>query len=312
MVRGVAIVNPKSGRGMGSKRLPQLKREIERRGLSIDVVETVRPRHATELARQATADGADLVLACGGDGTLNEVVNGLVGSAAAFAPVPFGTGNDFCRTVGVGVDWLRALDAVSEGRTIPIDVGLCTSEGDSTHFINVAGCGFDVDVAVRINQGIRILRGTAAYIAGVLGAFATYKAEWMSIEVDGVAFDDEVMLCAIANATSYGGSMRIAPDARIDDGYFDVVVVRRTSKLEFLSAFPRVFKGTHLGHPKVSSRRGRIVRLQTREPRPMLVDGELFGSTPIEISLLPNALRCVVPAGFQASVPESNNPEVEG
>jgi diacylglycerol kinase (ATP) len=176
------------------------------------------------------------------------------------------------------------------------DCGRCDNASGTCHFMNVAGCGFDAHVAERINQGFRLVRGTAAYLAAVIQSLCQYKSCHLRITLDDEEIEDRVMLCAIANAQSYGGGMRVAPNASISDGLLDLIIVREISKMGFLRAFPSVFKGTHLSHPAVSSQTGKLVKLESENPMPILIDGELFGTTPATFQVMPGTVRIFVPA----------------
>ncbi len=297
----VTIVNPKSGRGAGQRLSPSVQVYAEELGLDFEVQFTEHAGHATELAFMAAANGAEIVAACGGDGTIHEVLNGILGTKSDLAAIPLGTGNDLCRTLGFGTDWKSALDAIANNRTIPMDIGKIETDAGSRYFHNIAGCGFDVAVAEKINSGFKKLKGTAAYIAGVLSTFFSYRAIEMKIDVDGTSIESKVMLCAVANAISYGGAMKIAPMARIDDGLLDVVIVEETSLLEFLMTFPKVFKGTHLSHPKVKHLTAKRVTIEASTRSTLLADGEIYSSTPATFTILKGAISIIVPASFEAT-----------
>jgi len=162
-------------------------------------------------------------------------------------------------------------------------------------FINVAGCGFDAVVAERINQGFRYLHGTPAYIAAVLQSLHTFRAATLRLTLDGLTHELRAMLCAVANAQGYGGGMKVAPDAQIDDGMFDLCIIREAGALEFLRAFPSVFRGTHVTHPKVTMFCARHVVIESEPPLPLLVDGEIMGTTPAEFTIQPKAIEVLVP-----------------
>jgi diacylglycerol kinase (ATP) len=166
---------------------------------------------------------------------------------------------------------------------------------DSRFYINIVGCGFDAVVAARVNGGYRWLSGTAAYVAAALQTLATYRAAEMRLNIDGVEITERAMLCCVANTSSYGGGMRIAPDARIDDGMLDVCVLREAGILEFLRAFPTVFKGDHVNHPKFWTRRARRVTIESDTPLPVLVDGDVTHSTPVRIEAAPAAIQVMLP-----------------
>lgn len=285
------IRNPQSGRGRGESRWAPVEEIF--RTFHAEILLTERRGHATELARGREG----LVVAVGGDGTISEVVEGLIGGNATLAVIPMGTGNDLSRTLGFGTDLVAAADAAINGKPQAIDTYRWTCGDKSGHGINVAGCGFDAVVAERINHGYRWLQGTQAYVAAVLECLVRYQPAPVLIQVDDQTLETTAMLIAVANAQSYGGGMRVAPDALLSDGLLDVVVVQGLPKLEFLKAFPQVFKGTHVSHPKVKTFRGRKVTIEATSTLPFLVDGELVGTSPVEIEIVPDALRVMVKRG---------------
>lgn len=259
---------------------------VEGRFKGAKILVTQRSGHATELARQA--DG--LVVAVGGDGTVSEVAEALIGTDQPMAVIPLGTGNDLARTLGFGTDVEKAAEAALNGEPWRIDAYRWTCGLRTGHGVNIAGCGFDAVVAERINQGYRWIRGTQAYVAAMLESLVRYQPAPVRICVDGETLDTTAMLIAIANAQSYGGGMRVAPDAGLDDGLLDVVVVQGLPKIQFLKAFPQVFKGTHVSHPRVRVMRGKCVEIQATPPLPFLVDGELVGTSPVKVEVVPQAL----------------------
>jgi len=241
------------------------------------------------------AGGIETIVAAGGDGTIGDVMQGILGSTAALAVLPLGTGNDTSRMLGLGTDWRGGVSAIAAGKTLTIDVARWQKGTQEGHFINAAGCGFDAAVAARINNGFRWLRGTGAYVGAVVQTLANYKATDLTIEVDGEHMRGKAMLCALANARSYGGGMNIAPTAELTDGFLDLVFVGEVGKADFLKAFPRVFKGTHLSHPAVKHRRFQRLTIESHPPAPFLVDGELLAPGPVTVTVVPGALSVVVP-----------------
>lgn len=292
-----AIYNPASGRGRGGRNWPGVESQLRGvLGESLVMIEPTRgPRTASEQAAAMAALGLDVVIASGGDGTVNTVLQGLVGTQTALAILPAGTGNDFARTIGVQ-ELGKALGAIGSGVTRPCDLGRWRSDNAEGYFLNVAGCGFDAAVARRINEGVRFLRGTPAYLVALLLELGRYKPIRYEIVADGERLDCDAMLCAIANARSYGGGMHIAPEAEIGDGLLDLVIVNRMSKFEFISQFPKVFKGSHICHPKVVHKRFRELRIVPACPAPILFDGELAHSASLEVTVVPDAIQVVVPA----------------
>ncbi len=299
-VKVVVILNPVAGRGAGNRARPKLEASLARLAAASrlpvcwQVIETSARGDGIEIARRAASDGADVVAAAGGDGNIGEVANGLAGTRARLGIIPLGTGNDFARALGLHGSLDLAVRTLVEGRSRRIDLG----RAGERYFINVAGCGFDAVVASRVNRGFRLLRGTAAYVAAVLLTLMTYRPPRMRIIVDGEQQDLRAMLCCIANSTSYGGGMRIAPDARIDDGLLDVCILKEAGAWEFLRAFPRVFRGTHTTHPKFSTRTAPRVIVMTDRLMPVLIDGEaiqLIAGTPITFEVVPKAIEVMMP-----------------
>lgn len=291
----VVVLNPVSGRRTGAANLAELKKHLARHsddaGFCVEVVETTEKGDGTRLTKEAVESGAHIVAAAGGDGTISEVVNGLVGSKATLAVLPLGTGNDFARHLGLGTDLDLAVKTLFHGTPQALDLGF--TQGRWFH--NIAGCGFDAVVAERVNRGFRFLRGTSAYVAAVVQSLFTYRAVLMRLTVDGETRTLRAMLCSVANTTSYGGGMLVAPEAKIDDGLFDICLIAEAGPIEFLRAFPRVFKGTHTTHPKVTMLRGKHVRIETDTPLPVFIDGDVFGTTPIEFALHPHVIKVLVP-----------------
>lgn len=292
----VVIRNPQSGRGRLVSKWPELERSIrEATQDSLEFWNTEGPGHATELGRKACQNGAELVIAAGGDGTISQVANGVIGSGKSFAVIPCGTGNDLCRTLGLGASIPDALKAIRHRRIVQMDIAHYRTNRQEGYFLNVAGMGFDASVADRINRGMRMLTGTSAYLAAVVATLGKFRAQNIGFTLDGRRTEKRVMLSAIANAQCYGGGMKIAPVASITDGLLDVVMVGEIGKSAFLRAFPRVFKGTHLSHPAVSHYRAKRIRLEPSETAPFLVDGELVSCAWVEIEIQPNKLPIIVP-----------------
>jgi len=294
--RIAVILNPRSGRGQGGRRQAELEGLLQSAGTDAPgaewrIIETTSAGSATGLARQAVAEGANVIAAAGGDGTLNEVVNGIVGTGAICGLLPLGTGNDFARHIGLKTDLPGAVHNLFLGTTRPVDIG----KAGERWFINIAGCGFDALVAERINRGVQHLHGTAAYIVAVCQCLRTLKAAQMSLVLDGEPMETLALMCSVANASTYGGGMRVAPDARIDDGLFDICLLHDAGRLEFLLAFPRVFKGTHITHPKVTMHRAREVCIDSVPPMPVLIDGDVVGTTPVTFTIHRHALQMLMP-----------------
>lgn len=256
------------------------------------IVETAHAGQATELARQAAEEGVPIVVAAGGDGTCSEVVNGIIGTPARLGILPLGTGNDFARYAGIGENLQIAVENLFTGKPHRVDLGWVNGR----YFINIAGCGLDAAVAQRVNRGFRFLSGTAAYIAAVAQTIVTFQPPHMHIVTDHGEFHLRALLCTVANSQAYGGGMRIAPYAQIDDGLLDVCIAQVVSKWEFVRVFPSVFSGTHISHPRFLIQKTRQVRVESTPPAPVLVDGDVMGTTPAEFRIYPGAIEVILPA----------------
>lgn len=295
MPKTVVIRNEKSGRSRLANTWPEIHYDLQSKIGNFDYWQTAHHGHATELAKQAIDQGFERIIAVGGDGTITQTANGLIGHDVTFGVIPSGTGNDLCRTLGMGASPEKAVAAIAQGKTTQMDVGHWQTNQAEGYFLNIAGMGFDAAVADRINQGFRNLRGTAAYLAAVLATLRSYRPKELQLTLDGQIIQEEIMLAAIANARCYGGGMQVAPMASISDSMLDIILVKRLSKLSFLKAFPTVFKGAHIGHPAVETYRARTIRLDPQGTSPFLIDGELTPCQWAEIQILPAALKIIVP-----------------
>jgi len=292
------IVNPIAGHRRASKLWPQLQEELHRLGARFDALLTERPGHAVELARQAVEDGCRMVVAVGGDGTLHEVVNGLVTDGRlpeglVLGSVSCGTGSDFARTVGTCLDPMEAVRRLLQGDDRRIDLGeiSCWREGRqiTEYFPNSAGLGFDGEVADRTNRLPKSL-GNATYLLSLVITLVAYRNKEIVVRLDDRVLELRANFVVAANGRYFGGGMHVAPDAKPDDGLFDVVIAGDLGKLELLTLVPRVYKGTHLSHPKASVYRSRAVQVEATERMVLQADGEYVGEAPVSIRLHPGAL----------------------
>jgi diacylglycerol kinase (ATP) len=286
-----AIVNPVAGRGRTRKLLTELTRAARDTGVELHV--SPEPGAPTKLALVAVESGRDLV-AIGGDGLVTEVAGVAADAGRRLAIVPTGAGNDFARVLGYDpkrpLDAFRALD---HGRDRVVDLGRVNGRW----YTCVTASGFDAE-ANRWANTVQRLSGTTLYVAAVVRTLAVYKPHPFRLSVDGEQHDLHAYLVAVGNGPAYAGGMRVAPNARLDDGLLDVTVVGAMSKAEFLVNFPKVFKGTHVSHPKVHTFHGTTIELSSLDPSiPMEVyaDGERVGPLPGRMEAVPDALTARVP-----------------
>lgn len=287
------IVNPTAGRGQTGVIWQELARELDTRKVSYRAILTTRQGEATEIAQKSATRDDVAIVAVGGDGTITEVVNGMVGSPSYLGIIPTGSGNDLARTLELPQHPLDACLSVLGGHPRAIDLGRVNGR----HFINVAGAGFDAEICKLMNDDLRWLKGMPAYVVATVTTLFRYSPVQIEMELDGDRrFSIKAMLVSVANGRYYGGGMKIAPEAEIDDGLFDVCILEALSKPAFLTAFPRVYEGKHVTHPRFSSHRARKVRLTPLTKRPVIVqaDGEVVGNLPLEMEVVPKACRILV------------------
>lgn len=290
-MRDVALlVNPTAGRGRGARAGRVAAERLTAAGIAVRVLQGRDVREAADLAGEAVADGAGALVVVGGDGMVHLGVQAVVGTSTPLGVVPAGTGNDLARALGLPLrDPLGAAEVVVAGARRRIDLG--RSEGQ--WFAGVVAAGFDARVNDRVNR-MRWPRGPRRYDLATLAELGVFRPITYRMELDGETTELDAMLVAVGNIPSYGGGLRITPDASLDDGEFDVVVVAPVSKATLVRVFPRVRRGTHLAHPAVSVRRARSVRLDAAGVT-AYVDGERLGPLPRSFEVVPAAVEVFTP-----------------
>ena len=289
------ILNPAAGGGRALRLLPRLVAALRDCGEAHHVHVTAAPGEATDVARRFAGDGMRLVVAVGGDGTLNEVANGLL-SAEAPAPValgvvPAGRGADFARTLAAPCDPAAALARACRSTPLPIDVGRATfADGSTRVFVNVGGLGFDAAVAERA-AGSRLPGSKAPYLRGLAGALVGYRNRHVAVDADGALVTGTVLAVIVANGRYFGGGFKIVPDAAVDDGRLDLAIVGDISRLDLLRQVPRLYRGAHVAHPKFTHLTARSIRVESAEPSRVQLDGELVGTAPVTFTVESGALR---------------------
>jgi diacylglycerol kinase (ATP) len=300
----VFLVNPASGNGATGKRWPELAHRAEILGLTGDALFSERPGHLIELARQAADDGADLLVAVGGDGTLNETVNGILSASRVpeLATIPLGTGMDFVRTHGIPSGFNDAVRTAVTGTAKVIDAGRVTYRAwDGTEqvrfYANVGSVGMSGAVAQRANGMSKALGGKVTFFVALTQVFLRWKNTEVTVELDGgETHSGRMHDVIVANGQWHGGAMWLAPEASAEDGLFDVVLIGDVTKLDFITTAPKLYKGKHLSHPKVDLLRSSRVHVDAAEHLPIELDGEQVGTTPVTFEIVPGVLRVRVPA----------------
>lgn len=284
--RALAIVNPVAGKGTGAKIIGGLASELAKAGLNVDVEMTPSPGEAARLASAAVEDGYTRVISVGGDGTANEIANGLVGSDVALGLYPIGSGNDFARVLGYPRKRSKLGAFLADARPRRIDVG----EVNGRIFLNAAGVGIDGHVAERVLASARVVGPTLGYFVGALVSIATYRPRLMRVRVDGTLREGKHLIVVAANGTHFGSGMHVAPDAKIDDGKFDIVVGGDLGRWASLVALGKLYRGTHVDGRTILAFRAPELDVEFFEPQPMEADGEASRATEFRVRMRPRAL----------------------
>jgi diacylglycerol kinase (ATP) len=293
----VLIANPAAGGGRARKAAERAARFLERKGQSLDLRFTRAPGHAGELAHQAVADGAARLIACGGDGTIIELLPALAHNPAALGLLPAGTSNDFARALGIPRRLDRALDVLLHGQIHKLDLGRVQNR----LFCTVAAFGFDAEINHAVNSGQIPLSGTPGYIYAAFKHLSAYRPPRVCITGEFGEYRGEILLVASGNTHSYGGGMRIVPAADPQDGKLDICIAGKLSRCSILKLLPRVFSGGHINHPAVRCERTSWLKIETDEPRMIYADGEHIGETPAILRSELGALAVVLPGATLAS-----------
>jgi YegS/Rv2252/BmrU family lipid kinase len=245
--------------------------------------------------------GASLLVAVGGDGTVNEVANGIAGLAGVeLAVIPRGTGWDFVRTYGIPRRLEEALAIARDGRAREIDLGRARYRSwrggeEESYFANIASAGMSGAIAKRANETSKALGGKVSYVWSTLAVFARWRNSEVSVTVDGEERRGRMQDVVVANGRYFGGGMKITPEASPDDGVFDVLLIGDLTKRELLLQLPKIYLGRHLPHPQAELLRGTRVHVDAPAPLPVQLDGEQPGTTPAHFELVPRALRLRAP-----------------
>jgi diacylglycerol kinase (ATP) len=298
----VFLVNPAAANGSTGRRWPEIAHQAAAVGLEGDALLSEHRGHLEELARDAALDGARLIVVVGGDGALHEVANGLAGleQAPTVALIPRGTGCDFARTFGIPGDVTAAARIALEGDTQPLDLGRATYRAWDGHetetvFANAASAGMSGAIAQRTNETTKTFGAKASYLWATFAVFAGWSAVEMRLTVDGESRSGRMFDVVVANGKYLGGGMKICPDALPDDGLLDVLTIGDVTKRDLITTMPKIYRGTHLPHPRAEALRGRVVTLETDEPVPVQLDGEQPGTSPVRFDVLSGGLRLRVP-----------------
>ena len=293
MKRARIIYNPTSGREIFKKNLAEVLLKLEQAGYETSCHATTCEGDASVAARIAVERKYDLVIAAGGDGTINEVVNGL--AEQEFRPklgiIPVGTTNDFARALHIPRDILAATDIIVKGDRIPVDIGRMNDR----YFINIAGGGRLTELTYEVPSKLKTMLGQLAYYLKGMEMLPSIRATDVSIEYDGKLFEGEVMLFLVGLTNSVGGFERLAPDASINDGLFSLLVLKKTNLAEFIRIASLALRGEHVNDPNVIYTQANHIKVQSNEKMQLNIDGEFGGLLPAEFENLYRHLEVFVP-----------------
>ena len=307
----LVVVNPMASVGKSGKDWPLIKQTLINEGIEFDDVLTEYPRHAIEIVRNAIVEkGYRKFISVGGDGTNNEVVNGIFTQDAVptteitMATMPIGTGNDWRRTFDIPLEYDVVAKIIKAGHTFSHDIGKLTyyNDGDPKirYFLNAAGTGLDQMVCNSTNMMKQQGKGgTIRYLISVVKCLLTYKVTHIQIEIDNqVVFDDQILSVSVGNCRFNGGGMMMMPNAIPDDGQLDVTVIRKVSIFKFAANVKAIYDGTFIKKLKeVQTYRGKHIKIVSIPPHSLLVEteGEDLNNSPFDFEILPKAINMVIP-----------------
>jgi YegS/Rv2252/BmrU family lipid kinase len=287
IVRLKLIYNPAAGRGRARSRVGAAAEYLRRRGAAVELAESASPADLTRIAAESSRDSFDRVVLCGGDGTLNLGVRHFDLQRGTLALLPLGSGDDFARVSAIPRDVRKACDVVLDGTVREIDVA--TANG--LRYLGVAGLGFDSEVARYANEEVRYLRGSLVYLYAILRVLPRFTPH--RVRINGR--EEEVMFAVFGNTPQYGGGIRIAPAAQVNDGLLEVCIVHKTSRFQLLKTLPLAYSGRHVNSPFVELRHGAQFNVESERPMDVYADGERLTTTPVQFGFMGHKLRMVLP-----------------
>jgi diacylglycerol kinase (ATP) len=297
-VSTVFLVNPASANGSTGRKWPVLARRAAELGLKGDALLSEHAGHLSALAAQAIVSGATQLVVVGGDGTVYEVVNGVLAADAGhveLAVLPRGTGRDFARSLGLPKGFDESVRVALTGRVRTIDAGRATFHHGEAWFANFAGAGISGAIARDANASSKALGGRVSFMASTVKVFVRWKSARVEATVGGEERRGPMFEIVAMNGPYAGGGMKLGPGAELDDGLLDCVLFGDVTKLDFVTTFPKIYSGRHLSHPKIELLRGSTIEIEADPPLPVVLDGEQPGTTPARFEIVPGALRVRVP-----------------
>ncbi|NSW93343.1 MAG: diacylglycerol kinase family lipid kinase [Bacteroidales bacterium] len=303
-IRWLVIMNPNAGNGKGKKDRARIEGLFRNSGITFDFVTTEKKGHAIEITREAVKNGFRDFVSVGGDGTLNEIINGVFSqqvcnpSEITAGMIPVGTGNDWGRMFGIPLVYEGAINVIRERKTMKHDVGVVDffegNEKKRRYFLNIAGLGFEAMVVFKTNKKKEKGKSSKAiYLYNLLSSLISYHNVEVEITVDTHVSKARIFSVNVGNGRYCGGGMRQTPDALPDDGLLDITVIKEIGRFEIIRNLKLLYDGTILSHPKIDGYRGKYLKITSDETLYVEADGESLGHTPLEFSVIPSAINIV-------------------
>ena len=298
------IANPNSGSGATEEEWGYINNILSQKGISFRSEFTQRPFQAAEITQKALAKGYRHIIIAGGDGTYNEVINGIFQQkevstkAVTLAILPMGTGNDWVRTMKIPNDWEEAISLIENGKPSLQDVG-CVNYFENEvprerYFINVTGLGFDAFIAKNYLSTKKL--GAISYFTALLKGLVKYQNIEVAFQVEGKERKEKIFTLAVALGQFFGAGMKIAPQAQTNDGLFDITLIKDIGKMGVVGQLANIYNGTFVKHPKVETFQCQQIRITSNEPAHLQMDGELIGHTPADFRIIPQSVHVLVPS----------------
>ncbi len=292
-MKHIFIINPKAGKGRATELIPFIHEFFKDKDEEFIIRVTEYPGHATEIAKEYSSSEENRIYSVGGDGTVNEVINGIAGTQSSLGVIPAGSGNDFIRSIANPSDIQDFTIRTINGEDKYIDL----AKANDKYFINISSIGFDADVVYNADKFKKVpgITGSMAYVISIIYTVLKKKISKIKLHIDDKEMNLNILLAAIANGRFYGGGMLAAPEAKIDDGLFDICLVGEANRFQILSLFPKYIKGQHGQLDEVQFFRGKKILIESNEELRLNIDGEIFSSCTIAFEMIEKGMKVIFP-----------------
>ncbi len=292
-MKHIFIINPKAGKGRATELIPFIHEFFKDKDEEFIIRVTEYPGHATEIAKEYSSSEENRIYSVGGDGTVNEVINGIAGTQSSLGVIPAGSGNDFIRSIANPSDIQDFTIRTINGEYKYIDL----AKANDKYFINISSIGFDADVVYNADKFKKVpgITGSMAYVISIIYTVLKKKISKIKLHIDDKEMNLNILLAAIANGRFYGGGMLAAPEAKIDDGLFDICLVGEANRFQILSLFPKYIKGQHGQLDEVQFFRGKKILIESNEELRLNIDGEIFSSCTIAFEMIEKGMKVIFP-----------------